>query len=579
MTIKELKQNILLSIYHRYKDNKSTTIDLKDLCAQDKLIFDSPKQVLYAAKGLKDAGYISLILYIGDNGTITGITPAGIEYVEENLLSEEELMSDGLSDASKMIQSGVDVKIDVPGDESDAKNKQSRKESRKQVKYFTVQENYKKIVDTDATPCFGIDSVADCFAKQLDKIATSKAESTRMLGIFGPWGRGKTYFFNHLRMNLIDKQKHELEYTIVEFNAWKYQDTPALWAYLYETIYKSASRTARFLNYLFQTFLTRDVAIYFLVLIIGFIIGLIVSKCSNNVIRDFLISAKIPAFAIYGFTGIAYMLIKKPASVRQIIKKYTSRKSYKNYLGIQNEIEGNLQKLLQTMVLRHNKSRVILYVDDIDRCPSHKMISLIESLRTVLENRIIQERLIVICSIDEKKLLHSYVQELMANGFNSEESSRLSREQLDKLFLFGIKLARLDSKQLEEYLEILIKDSNSGNYKSNIQQKEVAPFSTSRLDGAIVATVASEDIPELDDEKIKNLFHDFLISHNSIEITPRKLRIMYYQVLFALSISAKGKGSFTDQLVESMLNKSIGLEYKEDISHAMSDIIEMSIPY
>lgn len=54
---------------------------------------------------------------------------------------------------------------------------------------------------------------------------------------------------------------------------------------------------------------------------------------------------------------------------------------------------------------------------------------------------------------------------------------------------------------------------------------------------------------------------------------------MYYQVLFALSISAKGKGAFTDQLVEAMLNKSIGVEYKEDISRAMSDIIEMSVPY
>ena len=579
MTIKELKQNIMLSLYRRYKDDKTTPIDLKELCAQDNLVFDTPKQVVNAAISLKDAGYIWFVSYAGDNGSIRGITPTGIEYVEENLLSEEELVSDGLADTAKMIQSGEDVNIDVPGDESDAKNKQSRKESKKPVKYFTVQEKYKKIVDTDETPCFGIDSVADCFAKQLDKIATSKAKSTRMLGIFGPWGRGKTYFFKRLKSNLEDGQKHMLKYKIVEFNAWKYQDTPALWAYLYETIYKSASRTAKFLNYLFQTLLTWDVAIYFLILIIGWLIGWIVSTHSNNVIRDFLVFAKIPAFAIYGFMGIVHMLIKKPASVRHIIKKYTSRRSYENYLGIQNEIEQNLQKLLQTMVLCHNKSRVILYVDDIDRCSSHKMISLIESLRTVLENRIIQERLIVICSVDEKKLLHSYVQELTANGFTPEEAALLSREQLDKLFLFGIKLAQLDSKQLEEYLETVIKDSNSENYKSNMQQKEEPPFSTSRHEGVIVATDVSEDIPELDDEKIKDLFHDFLISHNSIAITPRKLRIMYYQVLFALSISAKGKGSFNDQLVEAMLNKSIGLEYKEDISDAMSDIIEMSVPY
>lgn len=52
MTIKELKQNILLSLYHRYKENKTTNIGLKDLCTQDAIIYDSLKQVSDAAKGL-----------------------------------------------------------------------------------------------------------------------------------------------------------------------------------------------------------------------------------------------------------------------------------------------------------------------------------------------------------------------------------------------------------------------------------------------------------------------------------------------------------------------------------------------
>lgn len=107
MTIKELKQNIMLSLYHRYKDNKSTTIDLKELCVQDNLIFDSPRQVVDAAKGLKDAGLIKIVSYIGGKVTITEITPDGIEYVEENLLSKEDLMSDGLTDTTKFYNQGV----------------------------------------------------------------------------------------------------------------------------------------------------------------------------------------------------------------------------------------------------------------------------------------------------------------------------------------------------------------------------------------------------------------------------------------------------------------------------------------
>lgn len=584
MTIKELKRNILLSLYHRYKDDKSTNIGLKDLCAQENLIFDSPKQVADAAKGLKEDGYIKLTMYIGGDGLITGLTPSGIEYVEENLLTKEDLVSDGLADTAKMVQSGMKINVELSDTERDEDNNQSPKSLKKSVTLFKTRENFKDIVDVNVTPCFGIKAVTDCFAKQLDKIATSKTESTRMLGIFGPWGRGKTYFFKQLKEDLEDKQRHTLKYKIVEFNAWKYQDTPALWAYLYETIYKSSSWLEKTINFIRQTIQINDVIIYFLILVVGWLIGWFVSEHSNNVIREFLVSIKIPASAIYLFSGIAYTLVEKPVTVRRIIKRYTSRKLYKNYLGIQNEIEENLQKLLQSMVLCPSKSRVILYVDDIDRCPSRKMVSLIEALRTVLENPKIQERLIVICSIDEKKLLQSYKQELIANGFNQEQSNQLSREQLDKLFLFGIKLADLDSTQLQEYLETLIENSNSEN-KTNTpnEQKEEIPFSTARQKGAFIPTNASEEIPELNDERIESLFKDYFVSHRNLRtITPRKIRIMYYQVLFALSLSSKrgnGEGAFTDQLVEIMLNKYMEMEYDEDIEKAMSDIIEMAVPY
>lgn len=65
MRIKELKQNILLSLYHRYKGDKSTNLGLKDLCEHDHILFDSLQQVSDAAKGLKESGYIYLTLFMG----------------------------------------------------------------------------------------------------------------------------------------------------------------------------------------------------------------------------------------------------------------------------------------------------------------------------------------------------------------------------------------------------------------------------------------------------------------------------------------------------------------------------------
>lgn len=82
------------------------------------------------------------------------------------------------------------------------------------------------------------------------------------------------------------------------------------------------------------------------------------------------------------------------------------------------------------MVRKVNKSRVILYIDDIDRCNSHKLISIIESLRTILENPEIQERLVVICSVDESKLMKAYEMEFKENGYTNEEIEQYKREQL-----------------------------------------------------------------------------------------------------------------------------------------------------
>lgn len=582
MTIKELKQNILLSLYHRYKSGKSTNIGLKDLCEHDHILFDSLQQVSDAAKGLKESGYINLTLFVGGDGHISGLTPSGIEYVEENLLSVDDQIIEGLSDTDKMMRSGNNVNINVSQLDNERHNVPSDNETNKR-NYFYATEQYRPIVDINATPCFGVDSLADCYARQIDEIVGSKTESTRMLGIFGPWGRGKTYFFNRLRMNLKDNTKHSVKYKIVEFNAWKYQETPALWAYLYETMYKSASIVEKLLiqiKSIWNSMLTTNFLLYWIILFIAWGIEKFFCWFFDDTISQVLNYLNVPAVFLYLLGGIIHLLKERIVTAKSMIKKYTKRKSYTHYLGIQNEIEEDLQILLQSMVRKVNKSRVILYIDDIDRCNSHKLISIIESLRTILENPEIQERLVVICSVDESKLMKAYEMEFKENGYTNEEIEQYKREQLDKLFIFGVKLPTLDSTQLNTYLSSLIKDSSKANtdFANHKVKSEGIPFSTYRKKESLVATAANGVI-ELNDENIKEIFQDFLMNHGSKIFTPRKIRIMYYQLLFALSLSAKGSGAFTDRIAETMLMKSAGLQYDHDKETAMSDIIDMAVPY
>ena len=107
------------------------------------------------------------------------------------------------------------------------------------TKYNTELSYYAQTNDTafsirtkTISPCFNVEFISKIFAKHLNEI---NSEDSQMIGIFGRWGRGKTYFWG--------KVKRQLErlgnYSFVEFNAWKYQETPAIWAYLFKTFQDS----------------------------------------------------------------------------------------------------------------------------------------------------------------------------------------------------------------------------------------------------------------------------------------------------------------------------------------------------
>lgn len=196
MTLKEVKANILKALYDRYKDNKSVKIGFTELCKQYNIIYDNEKQLSAAFHDLNDMGYIKAFFYIGYNGDVVNFTPAGIEYVEEYLLTKEEKLADSFDATTKMNKYKID--IEHLGNNDNNLEKENKNETLVGELFYT-KTNFKEIVDQGTSPCFGIDILADCFIKQMDQIAVKSEDKFRMLGIFGPWGRGKTYFLIELR--------------------------------------------------------------------------------------------------------------------------------------------------------------------------------------------------------------------------------------------------------------------------------------------------------------------------------------------------------------------------------------------
>ena len=579
MTIKELKNNLLKSLYSRYKDNKTGAIQLTELCKENNLIYDSLSQLSSAAKSLKDSGYIHATFFVGGDALIMTLTAAGIEYVEENLLSQEDLVIDGLNDTSKEFANNppaIDIDID-----SKSETDNSQESYIGFTKVFTPEERNKSIKDSEVEPCFSINDVASCFINQLDIIADSKSENIPMIGVFAPWGRGKSYFLNLIFQQLESRKKkwyHSFfgrnttkDYKIIKFNAWKYQDTPAIWAYLYETLYHQISWWQKCWLYIKKNVLSYRFLLLALLISFSWLIGYLLNKHTS--IFDAVSNLK----AIGGIGTIvtvvfSFVLTLKdnPISALKIIQKYTRRKSYNDCLGIQNAIESDLEDLLG--VLQFRKDRVLLCVDDIDRCSTEKMVNIVDSLRTVLENDIIRDRLIVICSIDIEKLMHGY--RSMYKDFISE-SEEVIREQIDKVFIFSLGLAKLGPIQLDENLRKLLEINDSD---SSTMAKETL-FDTDRQEDALYIANSDETPIKLSDIEMYRAINEFVQKNKSSNITPRKLRIMYYQLLFANNLASKRGVTLTEKLIDNLLEKSLtGIEQNIH-SQALGDIIEMAVPY
>lgn len=583
MTIKELKANLLLALYDRYKNQTLGAIQLTELCKEDGIIYDSLSQLSSAANNLKDLGYINAIFFEGGDAIIRSLTANGIEYVEENLLTQEDLVIDGLNDTSKYMDHRAIVINDDTPKESDVSNS-SNKESVSFPKVFSPIENIKTIKDIDVEPCFSVDELAECFIEQIDKIAESESENIPMIGVFAPWGRGKSYFINRVRNKLEARISKKIcifqrrnrpitkKYKIIKFNAWKYQETPAIWAYLFEVIYTHASRWQKTRIFFNQNFKFTTFLVFALLIGLSWFTGFLFKTVPEivNGVNNLITIGGIGSILSVTLTWI-YTLKDNPVSALSIIRKYTKRKSYSDCLGIQNAIEADLEIVLST--LSSKKSRVLLCVDDIDRCAPEKMTSIIDSLRTILENDKIRKNLIVVCSIDINKLMKGYG--IVPGGDTSNNISSNVREHIDKIFIFSIGLASLGSYQLKEYLYKMM--SIDEHDESETLAETLVDVNRQR-EAIYIARPTDEQLV-LSDKEIYKIISDFLSINESTNITPRKLRIMYYQLLFANNIASKHGIVLPENLIYDLLKKSLTGTEEHSKDLALSHIIEIAVPY
>ena len=506
-------------------------------------------------------------------------------------------------------------------------------------------------------------------------------ESGQMIGIFGSWGRGKTFFIKELlkqefkidyekESDLIDKKiKRNLQVTsdikpssettfyFTKFHAWKYQDTEGVWAYLYQTIAEKyfthrnltswdednlPRRTKLFYSFkkwvnekklLFRLNVERNGYLDFMIffgLLFLMLSGCITmyldpkgesipggfftlfSKGESNIKSYFTTTISSISVA----TGLAFInFIRKGYKLgdrgKRLIQKYTHKPTFNKLLGVQAEIHIELKHLMKAWIKEsetskketnnknpHQKKRLILFVDDIDRCNQDKIIGIVDALRVILEDEEIAKRMIIIMAVDEEKLesaiIHKYahLMELTAS-FNSEEKlpplKRMEttiNEYMDKLFISGIKLPVLSQNEVKS---VLVNYAVLFNYERNPIEIEDGLIDDS-LDkdwDNLLANI-DDELDEYSEELINTATNKMKVYEYELECiesqnngkskTPRQLRIILYRFLVAQLIIDEYKITPTKEL-KIYLAKTIATKTsKQDETHEFPEILINSKP-
>ncbi|MRG47477.1 hypothetical protein GFS24_20315 [Chitinophaga sp. SYP-B3965] len=398
-------------------------------------------------------------------------------------------------------------------------------------------------------------------------------EKGMMFGLFGQWGRGKTFFWQNI-WNNVSKYKSKPFYK-VEFHAWKYQDTPATWAYLYECLtsayYKKPQKTITFSWFSFFYKLIylnfkRKGIVPFLKFLMILLIGIFVLyvnysfiKVSTTDLKEALLWLGVPS-TILITTFSLIQIFKKTFSThaKDLFLKYGERHNLSQHLGLQAEIQSEIQTLLKAWIpeKRIGKKRLLLFIDDIDRCNESKILQIIDSLRIMLDDLEIAKRTVVIAAIDERILKLAISQkylELVSNNFTdeAEKSSYLEsivREYMDKLFIGGIKLRILNKEERRDLLLSMVKgkikkQDKIDKAKKTEQKANENALADDHLKGNnelnedllnyIQETITTELQEETNQYELEWFELDLLI--RTVEVcnraTPRNIRIFYYRYL------------------------------------------------
>lgn len=265
-----------------------------------------------------------------------------------------------------------------------------------------------------------------------NEIISNKNIEPLNIGIYANWGSGKTQIFYFIKEFLNsnkknDKQSYNCE--IIDFDAWMYDDQERIWANLIMTILNHCNKHHFFyLRYTINKFARyfsehwQEILIKFFMFVVVFIfIGYI------NLTMNFPIVEKIFELDLLTQSIIILLLTIMPelskigfVKIDKEFLKCFKLPSYKEQLGFKNEIQ-NLVDFALYFLSNNGKKRIVLFIDNLDRCSYNNIKQILDSICQFLEIcKTPNTNLISVFAMDEDIIKNALIKEGIPDSKTNE---------------------------------------------------------------------------------------------------------------------------------------------------------------
>ena len=244
------------------------------------------------------------------------------------------------------------------------------------------------------------------FADALAKFVLHPDTQPLVIGIHGPWGKGKSTFMKFIESALKNKRSAaDAEIVTVEFNAWRYQDSQQIWAGLASAITECLEENLSCWDQIRlwgrnawarrrSEFLSFGLA-FFVAFVVAMLLWLDTSGEKESIAGQLRALFETDTYLKLGLGGGGATLILlwrlphllQPTS--QLILEYGRMPDYRAQMGYQHRVLEDIQRVHNILKDKRKREvglsvRVVVFIDDLDRCSEDKIVEILQAINLIL---------------------------------------------------------------------------------------------------------------------------------------------------------------------------------------------------